>query len=197
LIHSKKNKRKVFIDFEIINFDIFRLLIEQNIPPDYFLFAEYFISFDKILILIKEFGDCSSNIICEVGKYNKREQCINIEYLLDDEKILDSGYLKDKLKNIELSDIYQEISGTKTNNNEIEFIEYNFDLDNNNLYNKKIKDDSKEKEETIINNKKENEDIKIFKKNDLNLGAESNDENKLNKIGRDSDNIINEENTKV
>ena len=132
LIHSKKNKRKVFIDFEIINYDIFLLLFEQNIPPDYFLFAEYFISFDKILILIKEFGDCSSNIICEVGKYNKREQCINIEYLLDDEKILDSGYLKDKLKNIELSDIYQEISGTKTNNNEIEFIEYNFDLDNNN-----------------------------------------------------------------
>jgi len=190
-INTKKNIRKVLVDFEIINFEIFLLLIKQNISVSYFLFAEYFISFDKILILIKEYGDCSTNAICEVGKYNKNEQYINIEYLLDNEEINDSYDFKDKLKNIKISEIYQKISGVNNYKNEIQYIEYNFDLADNNL-NKKIT-----KEEAIISNEKKNEDIIIFKKNDLNLGAKINDENKLNKIGMDSDNIVNGENSKV
>ena len=147
--------------------------MEQNISPDYFLFADYFISCDKILILIKEIGECSDNVICEVGKYNKREQCINIEYLLDDKQILDSSGIKEKLKNIELSHIYKKISGIKKNNNEIEFKEYNFGFDTDNKNKKFIIDN---KGETIIRNEKENEDIKLFKKN---IGAKNNDENKL------------------
>ena len=196
-VNSNKIKRKVFIDFEIINFDIFSLLMEQNISPDYFLFADYFISFDKILILIKDFEDCSNNVICEFGKYNKREQCINIEYHLDSKKIIDSIDFKDKLKNFELSNIYQKICRTKKNNNEKEFKEYNFGFDDVNLYIKITKDNSKEKEETIKNSEEEYEDNKISKENDLNLRVESNYENKLNICGRDSDNIINGENSKV
>ena len=196
-VNSNKNKRKVFIDFEIINCDIFSLLMEQNISSDYFLFADYFISFDKILILIKDFGDCSNSVICEFGKYNKREQCINIEYLLDSEKILDSRVFKDKLKDFELSNIYQKICGTKKNNNENEIKEYNFGFDNDNLYIKIAKDDSKEKEEIFISSEEEYEDKKIFKENVINLRVKNNYENKFNICGRDSDNIINGENSEV
>ena len=196
-VYSNKNKRKVFIDFEIINCDIFSLLMEQNISAEYFLFADYFISFDKILILIKDFGGCSNNVICEFGKYNKREQRINIEYLLDSEKILDSRDFKDKLKDFELSNIYQKICGTKKNNNENEIKEYNFGFDNDNLYIKITKDDSKEKEEIFISSEEEYEDNKIFKVNVINLRVKNNYENKFNICGRDSDNIINGENSKV
>jgi hypothetical protein len=116
---------------------------------------------------------------------------------LDSEKINDSIDLKDELKIINISDIYQKISGESNDKDEIQFKEYNFDLYSINLNKIITIDDSKEKEETLISNEKENEDFVIFKKNDLNLEAKNNDENKLNKIGRDNDYLINIKNSKV
>jgi len=177
-------------------------LIQQNILVDNnFLFADYFISSDDILILIKEFGDCSSNAICEVGKINKKDQSINIEYLLDDNKIQGSTDLKELLKDIEISEIFQSISKTKNENDEIQFIDYNFDvfIDNKRKISI-ISSDRKEKDESLIideNEKKLNEITTFKKNNDINLRSEKNDENKINKIGEDSDNIINKEEFKV
>ena len=146
------------------------------------MFADYFISYDIILIIIKDFGFCPSNVICEIGKYNKNEKCINIKYLLDIEKIIDSENLNDKLKN-EVSYIYKEISRNKIDNDEIEFKEYSFDFDNNNQNKIKHIGNNNKKEKSIIIDENEDEDIKIFKKNNLNYI-----EVKLNNARRDSDN---------
>ena len=153
LVNSKGKKKKVYVDFEIIDFDIFLLLIEQNISANYFLFANYFISFDKILIVIKEYGNCFSNIICELGKYNKNDQCINIEYLLNSKKLDDSYNFKKKFKNNEVSYIFQEINKTKKNINEIQYIDYNFEFDND-----------KENKIIFIDNNKESDEKQLEKK---------------------------------
>jgi hypothetical protein len=102
--NSNKIERKAYIDFEIINYDIFSLLIKQNIAANYFLFADYFISSNQILIFIKDFGDVSQNVICEVGKYDN-EQSINIEYFLDNKEISDSEIFKNKLIDNGISNI--------------------------------------------------------------------------------------------
>ena len=153
LVNSKGKKKKVYVDFEIIDFDIFLLLIEQNISANYFLFANYFISFDKILIVIKEYGNCFSNIICELGKYNKNDQCINIEYLLNSKKLEDSYNFKEDFKNSKVSYIYQEINKTKKNINEIQYIDYNFEFDND-----------KENKIIFIDNNKESDEKQLEKK---------------------------------
>ena len=183
LINSKGKKKKVYVDFEIIDFDIFLLLIGQNISANYFLFANYFISFDKILIIIKEYGNCSSNIICELGKYNKNDQCINIEYLLNSKKLEDSYKFKEKFNNSEVSHIYQEINKTNKNINEIQYIDYNFEFDND-----------KENKIIFIDNNKESDEKQLEKnkKKDLNNIVKKYDENGINIIGRDSGNLIND-----
>ena len=194
-INLKEKQKKVIVDFTIINYDIFLLLIEQNILVDNFLFADYFISSYDILVLIKKFGDCSNNVICEVGKINKKDQSINIEYLLDDDKIQGSTDLKYLLKDINISEIYQKISKTKNENDEIEFIEYNFDFPTDNR--RKIFFIRSQSLISDENEKKLNEITTFKKNNDINLRSEKNDENKINKIGEDSDNIINKEEFKV
>jgi len=202
LVNSKKKQKRVFVDFSIINYDIFLLLIEQNISiENNFLYANYFISSYDILIVIQDFGDCSNNIICEVGKFNKKDQSINIEYLLDEDKIQGSTDLKELLKDIDISEIFQEISKLKNENDEIQFIDYNFDFS---IYNKReisiINNFIKEKNESLINDeneKKLNEITKSKQNNDINLRSTKNDEDKINKIGEESDNIINEEEFKV
>ena len=184
-------KKKVIIDFSIINYDIFLLLIKQNILADNFLFADYFISYDNILILIKEPGDCSNNVICEVGKINIKDQSINIEYLLDKDKIQGSTDLKDLLKDIELSEIFQKISKTKNENDVIEFIEYDFDFPSDNR--RKISIISSQ---SLISDEKPNEITTFKNKNNIAFGDIKNDEMNINKIGNDNDNdnnIINEE----
>ena len=124
------NNKRAFFNFEIINYDIFLLLVEQNISANIFYFADYFINFDKILVFIKDFGGCKDNVICEIGKYDNKEECINIEYVLDNKKIDDSTVFKDKLKYIKISEIYKNISEGQNTQNEIEFKEYNFYFDN-------------------------------------------------------------------
>ena len=86
---------------------------------------------------------------------------------MDIEKIIDSENLNDKLKN-EVSYIYNEISRNKIDNDEIEFKEYSFDFDNNNQNKIKHIGNNNKKEKSIIIDENEDEDIKIFKKNNLN-----------------------------
>lgn len=160
-------------------------MVEQNISANIFYFADYFINFDKILVFIKDFGECKDNVICEIGKYNNKEECINIEYVLDNKKIDDSTVFKDKLKYIKISEIYKNISEGQNTQNEIEFKEYNFYFDNDNQDKTNNTDKRKKEEDSLKDDEKINilKDIKIFKKSD---------ENKLNKIEKDSDNIIKE-----
>jgi hypothetical protein len=162
------NNKIVFVDFEIINYDIFLLLVEQDISTNIFLFADYFINFEKILVLIKEFGNFSNNVICEIGKFIIKEQCINIEYILDTNMIKDSTLFKDKLKNIKISEIYQNINGDKKVQNGIEFKEYNFHFDNDNQEKTNNTDKIKEEEDFLKDDEKKNilDDIIIFKMDD-------------------------------
>ena len=104
---------------------------------------------------------------------------------MDIEKIIDSENLNDKLKN-EVSYIYKEISRNKIDNDEIEFKEYSFDFDNNNQNKIKHIGNNNKKEKSIIIDENEDEDNKIFKKNNLNY-IEVN----LNNARSDRDNLIN------
>ena len=92
-------------------------MIKQNIAANYFLFADYFICSNQILILIKDFGDTSQNVICELGRYDN-EQSINIEYFLDNKEISDSEIFKNKLIDNGISYIVEKIN--KSKNNEID-----------------------------------------------------------------------------
>ena len=185
----EESQKKVIDNFEIINYEIFLLLIEQNISTNNFLFADYFFSYEKILILIKDLGDSKSNIICEVGKYNREEKKIIIKYLLDNEKIEGSTNLKDKIKDIGLSNIYKEIiNRTKKKSDDIEFIIYDFDFKNNDIT--FIDNNKKSDDESLISQNEKN--IKILKKKDLRNKVKNYDENRINIIGRNSENLISE-----
>ena len=162
---SEKIKKKIYIDFEIIDYNIFILLCQQNIEINNFLFGDYFINYNKLLILIKDDGNCSSNIICEIGKFNN-EQCIDIEYILDNKELKDSIKFKMKMKNARIADIYQQISKDKNDKKEIEFIKFNLDnyfynqektnfIENNKGKEKSLIDDEREKRKEIIEIKSE------------------------------------------
>ena len=164
-IKSEKIKKNIYIDFEIIDYDILILLFQQNIEANNILYGDYFINYNKLLILIKDFG---SNIICGIGKFNN-EQCIDIEYILDDKKIADSYEFKMKINDARIDDIYEQISKDKNDNNEIKFIKFNF---NNYFYNHEktnfIKN-KKGKEKSLIDDEKEKnqENIKIKRGRDI------------------------------
>ena len=174
IVESEKIKKKIYIDFEIIDFDIFLLLCQQNIEYNKFLFGDYFINYNKLLILIKDSGKSSSNIICEIGKFNY-DQCINIEFILDNNEIKDSIEFKMKIKNTGIADIYQQISKDKNDNNEIEFIKFNF----YNYFH------SQEKASFIENNKGKEKSLKVDEK-------EKKLENIKIKCGRNIDDKLNE-----
>ena len=89
------------------------------------MFADYFISSNQILIFIKDFGDTSQNVICEIGKYN--EQSINIEYYLDNKAISDSEIFKNKLIDNGISYIFEEINKSKNNKKDKTYNKYKKD----------------------------------------------------------------------
>jgi hypothetical protein len=195
-VNSKKIKRKLLIDFEIIDYDIFLLLTEQNIEPTNFLFVDYFINNNKILVLIKDLGDCLNNVFCEMGEYNE-DQNIKIQYILDTEYIDDSKEFKNKLKKNGILDLYQKISEDKQGKSNIKLKEYNFKIfkiDDNNIkpWVKKEKRENKSNDNNIkidVNDKKDQsfKGINIYKYDK----TENNNEILINQ-DKNFDTILNE-----
>ena len=182
-IELDDSKKKKFLnDFEIINYEIFSLLIEQKISAVNCCFADYFINGKNILIIIKDFGD---DVFFEIGEYNN-DKGINIKYNLDVKKIGDSTAFKQVLVSNGLDDIFKKINS----NNYINLIEFNefqincYKIDNSKIQNmmgkKLIKINNKEgyanfeikdkkdnfiDDKNIIKNDNKKEDIKILKIN--------------------------------
>lgn len=140
--------KKILVDFEIIDYEIYSLLSDQNIGTNNFSFADYFINGNNILIIIKNFG--YDDVYFEIGEYNN-DKGINIEYILDNTKIDDSCEFKQVLINNGIADIFKQININKY----INLIEYNefkincYKIDNSkmkNLMEKKINNTNNEED---------------------------------------------------
>ena len=152
---KKTINKKFLIDFEIIDYEIFLLLINQKIEASNFLFVDYFIYDKKILVLIKDVGD-TDNVFCEVGDYNAKDGII-IESILDTREIQDSRAFKDKSINNEIyiNKMKKEINFIEFKNLIAKGLKINYSKVKN-WIRKKDKKNIKNNQINSINNDKEN-----------------------------------------